>query len=309
MKRKFLSFILVLIFFLPFLVGLSACQKQQAKKGDGLHIVTSFYPIYAMTKYISGDLNDVKMIRTHSGIHAFEPSPNDIAAIYHSDLFIYHSHTLEAWAGSLDASSHHSKVTIFEASQSLPLDRVQGLEDMEVGKGIDPATLYDPHTWSDPILAAKEAKAIADKLSQLDSKHKEDYQARAKLFTKEAKAITENYREKFNKLKNRTFVTQHTAFSYLAKRFGLEQLGISGISPEQEPTARQLKEIRDFIKSYKIKTVFVEKNVSQKMAKTVAKSTGAQLKMLSPLEADPENNKSYLENVAENLEILYQELK
>ncbi|MFL4358145.1 zinc ABC transporter substrate-binding protein [Streptococcus uberis] len=294
---------------LPFLVGLSACQKQQAKKGDGLQIVTSFYPIYAMTKYISGDLNDVKMIRTHSGIHAFEPSPNDIAAIYHSDLFIYHSHTLEAWAGSLDASSHHSKVTIFEASQSLPLDRVQGLEDMEVGKGIDPATLYDPHTWSDPILAAKEAKAIADKLSQLDSKHKEDYQARAKLFTKEAKAITENYREKFNKLKNRTFVTQHTAFSYLAKRFGLEQLGISGISPEQEPTARQLKEIRDFIKSYKIKTVFVEKNVSQKMAKTVAKSTGAQLKMLSPLEADPENNKSYLENVAENLEILYQELK
>ncbi|WP_407573511.1 metal ABC transporter solute-binding protein, Zn/Mn family [Streptococcus uberis] len=309
MKRKFLSFILVLTFLLPFLVGLSACQKQQAKKGDGLQIVTSFYPIYAMTKYISGDLNDVKMIRTHSGIHAFEPSPNDIAAIYHSDLFIYHSHTLEAWAGSLDASSHHSKVTIFEASQSLPLDRVQGLEDMEVGKGIDPATLYDPHTWSDPILAAKEAKAIADKLSQLDSKHKEDYQARAKLFTKEAKAITENYREKFNKLKNRTFVTQHTAFSYLAKRFGLEQLGISGISPEQEPTARQLKEIRDFIKSYKIKTVFVEKNVSQKMAKTVAKSTGAQLKMLSPLEADPENNKSYLENVAENLEILYQELK
>ncbi|KKF56379.1 adhesion protein [Streptococcus uberis 6780] len=309
MKRKFLSFILVLTFFLPFLVGLSVCQKQHAKKGDGLHIVTSFYPIYAMTKYISGDLNDVKMIRTHSGIHAFEPSPNDIAAIYHSDLFIYHSHTLEAWAGSLDASSHHSKVTIFEASQSLPLDRVQGLEDMEVGKGIDPATLYDPHTWSDPILAAKEAKAIADKLSQLDSKHKEDYQARAKLIIKEAKAITENYREKFNKLKNRTFVTQHTAFSYLAKRFGLEQLGISGISPEQEPTARQLKEIRDFIKSYKIKTVFVEKNVSQKMAKTVAKSTGAQLKMLSPLEADPENNKSYLENVAENLEILYQELK
>lgn len=309
MKRKFLSFILVSTFFLPFLVGLSACQKQQVKKGDGLHIVTSFYPIYAMTKYISGDLNDVKMIRTHSGIHAFEPSPNDIAAIYHSDLFIYHSHTLEAWAGSLDASSHHSKVTIFEASQSLPLDKVQGLEDMEVGKGIDPATLYDPHTWSDPILAAKEAKAIADKLSQLDSKHKEDYQARAKLFTKEAKTITENYREKFNKLKNRTFVTQHTAFSYLAKRFGLEQLGISGISPEQEPTARQLKEIRDFINSYKIKTVFVEKNVSQKMAKTVAKSTGAQLKMLSPLEADPENNKSYLENVAENLEILYQELK
>ena len=69
-----------------------------------------------------------------------------------------------------------------------------------------------------------------------------------------------------------------------------------------------MKEIRDFIKQYKVKTIFVEKNVSQKMAKTVAKSTGAKLKTLSPLESDPKNQKTYLENVEENLEILYQEL-
>lgn len=104
-------------------------------------------------------------------------------------------------------------------------------------------------------------------------------------------------------------MTQHTAFSYLAKRFGLVQLGISGISPEQEPTARQLKEIRDFIKTYKVNTIFVEKNVSQKMAKTVAKSTGAKLKELSPLEIDPGENKAYLNYIEQNLEILYQELK
>lgn len=249
------------------------------------------------------------MIRIHSGIHSFEPSPNDIAAIYKSDLFIYHSHTLESWAGSMDASSHQSKVNIFEASQKLPLQKVQGLEEMEVGQGIDPATLYDPHTWSDPILAAKEAQAIADQLSKIDPKNKVKYQDKAKAFTKKAETVTKAYQDKFKKLKNRTFVTQHTAFSYLAKRFGLEQLGISDIFPEQEPTARQLTEIRDILKTYQIKTVFVEKNVSQKMAKTVAKSTGAKLKMLSPLEADPQNNNTYLENVKENLEVLYQELK
>ncbi|OJF72498.1 adhesion protein [Streptococcus bovimastitidis] len=307
LKRLRLFFLGILVF--PLLICLSACQSKSDKQAEGLRIVTSFYPIYAMTKYVSGDLNDIKMIHSTSGIHGYEPSANDVAAIYDADVFFYHSHTLESWAGQLDASAHHSKVQIMETSKGLPLDKVQGLEDMEVGKGIDPATLYDPHTWSDPILAAQEVQDIADKLSKLDPKNKAVYQENASNFSQEARAIAEGYKEKFKGIKKKTFVTQHTAFSYLAKRFGLIQLGISGISPDQEPTARQLKEIRDFIKTYKVKTIFVEKNVSQKMAKTVAKSTGAKLKELSPLEVDPGHQKSYLDYISENLEILYQELK
>lgn len=307
MKRK-LSLLGLLVLCLS-LVFLSACQKQAKPKNQGMQIVTSFYPVYAMTKYVSGDLNDVKMIQSRAGIHGFEPAPNDVAAIYDADMFIYHSHTLESWAGNLHASAHQSKVAIFEASKMLKLDKVEGLEDMEVGKGIDPATLYDPHTWSDPILAADEVDQIAKQLSKCDPKNRSVYQANAKRFRKAAEAITKEYQAKFKRLKKQTFVTQHTAFSYLAKRFHLRQLGIAGISPEQEPTARQLKEISDFIKTYHVKTIFVEKNVSQKTAKTVAKSTGVSLKTLSPLEADPQNNNSYLANVKENLDTLYQELK
>lgn len=79
--------------------------------------------------------------------------------------------------------------------------------------------------------------------------------------------MTQKYQKKFKNVSNKVFVTQHTAFSYLANRFGLTQLGISGISPEQEPTPRQLKEIRDFIKQYKVKTVFVEKMFLRKWQK------------------------------------------
>ena len=143
----------------------------------------------------------------------------------------------------------------------------------------------------------------------IDPKHQSIYEKNAKAFRKEASAINHVFQAKFKTVKARTFVTQHTAFSYLAKRYHLKQLGIAGISPEQEPTARQLTEIRDFIKTYQVKTIFVEKNVSQKLAKTVARTTGVKLKLLSPLEADPENNKSYLENVKENLTILYNELR
>ena len=151
---------------------LAACGQKESQSGKGMKIVTSFYPIYAMVKEVSGDLNDVRMIQSSSGIHSFEPSANDIAAIYDADVFVYHSHTLESWAGSLDPNLKKSKVKVLEASEGMTLDRVPGLEDVEAGEGVDEKTLYDPHTWLDPEKAGEEAQIIADKLSEVDSEHK-----------------------------------------------------------------------------------------------------------------------------------------
>ena len=270
-----------------------ACQSQKesspSSTSQGLKIVTSFYPIYSMVKSISGDLNDVRMIQSSSGIHDFEPSANDVAAIYDADVFVYHSRTLESWAGELD--------------------RVAGLEDVQAGEGVDEKTLYDPHTWLDPQKASEEAQIIADRLSELDSDHRDTYQANARKFQEEAKELTERYQKIFDKVPNKTFVTQHTAFSYLAKRFGLAQLGIAGISPEQEPSPRQLTEIEDFVKEHKVKTIFVESNASSKVAQTLVKATGVQIKELNPMEADPANKLSYLENLEKNLAVLAKDLK
>lgn len=295
-----------------FVLVLGACgQKtsQDSKEAKGMKIVTSFYPIYAMVKEISGDLNDVRMIQSSSGIHSFEPSANDIAAIYDADVFVYHSPTLESWAGSLDPSLQNSKVKVIEASDGMTLERVPGLEDMEAGKGVDEKTLYDPHTWLDPEKVAEEAQIIADKLSELDSANKDTYQKNAQSYSNKAHDLTNKYKPIFEKASQKTFVTQHTAFSYLAKRFGLNQLGIAGISPDQEPSPRQLSEIQDFVKTYRVKTIFTESNLSSKVADTLVKSTGVSLKTLNPLEADPQNDKSYLDNLEENFTILAQELK
>ena len=295
-----------------FVLILGACgQKgnQESKNAKGMKIVTSFYPVYAMVKEVSGDLNDVRMIQSSSGIHSYEPSANDIAAIYDADVFIYHSHTLESWAGSLDPSLQNSKVRVIEASDGMTLERVPGLEDMDAGKGIDEKTLYDPHTWLDPEKVAEEAQIIADKLSELDSANKAIYQKNAQSFSHKAHELTKKYQPIFEKSSQKTFVTQHTAFSYLSKRFGLNQLGIAGISPDQEPNPRQLAEIQEFVKTYKVKTIFTESNASSKVAETLIKSTGVSLKTLNPLEADPQNDKSYLDNLEEDIAILAEELK
>ena len=144
-----------MLLFSVLIFTLGACSKKETQEVKGMKIVTSFYPIYAMVKEVSGDLNDVRMIQSSSGIHSFEPSANDIAAIYDADVFIYHSHTLESWAGSLDPNLKKSKVKVLEASEGMALERVPGLEDIKAGDGVDEKTLYDPHTWLDPLKAAE----------------------------------------------------------------------------------------------------------------------------------------------------------
>ena len=309
MKKRSVLWLMLAFFALV----LGACGQNAGQDNSnetkGMKIVTSFYPVYAMVKEVSGDLNDVRMIQSSSGIHSYEPSANDIAAIYDADIFIYHSHTLESWAGSLDPSLQKSKVKVIEASDGMTLERVPGLEDMDAGDGVDEKTLYDPHTWLDPEKVAEEAQIIADKLSEQDSANKETYQKNAQNFSAKAQDLTKKYQPIFEKSSQKTFVTQHTAFSYLSKRFDLNQLGIAGISPDQEPSPRQLTEIQEFVKTYKVKTIFTESNVSSKVADTLVKSTGVSLKTLNPLEADPQNDKSYLENLEENMAILAQELK
>ena len=109
------------------------------------------------------------------GFTLFEPSASDIAAIYDADIFVYHSRTLESWAGGLDPNLQKSKVKVLEASEGMTLERVPGLEDVEADEGVDEKTLYDPHTWLDPEKAAEEATLIAKRLSEVDPKHRDVY--------------------------------------------------------------------------------------------------------------------------------------
>lgn len=289
---------------------LMACsvQKEASQVQSGMRIVTSFYPIYSLVKEVSGDKNDVRMIGSRSGIHSYEPSAADIRAIYDADVFVYHSRILESWAGRLDPNLQGSSVKVLEASTSLPLSKVPGLEDMEVGQGIDEASLYDPHTWLDPVLVGQEAVEIGELLAESDPENADYYRKNAKALDGNAKKLAEKYIPIFAKASSKTFVTQHTAFSYTAQRFGLKQLGIAGVS-EEEPSPRQLAEIKEFVDTYKVQTIFTEKGTSDKLAKALATSTGVDLKVLDPLEADPENNLTYLENLEQVLETLAQELK
>lgn len=301
--QKVLIFVLSVVCCMPFHLAHSA---------ETLEIVTSFYPMYAITKEVVGDKHTIKMINSGNGIHGFEPSAADVAAIYDADIFIYHSKTLESWTKNYEVNiqqSGNSDVVLVEASQGMELLKVPGLEGMELLAGKDASTLYDPHTWLDPIEVGAEAMLIATRLGEIDPENADYYKANAQKMMDEANRLVEAYTPIFAALKHKTFVTQHTAFSYLANRFGLEQLGIAGVSSEIEASPKQLEEVQQFIQEYQVKTIFTEPNVSDRAAKIIAEATGVKIEVLSPLESDPHNDLSFMENLENNLKILSNALK
>lgn len=275
-----------------------------------LTIVTSFYPLYAMTQEIVGDKHEVMMIDSQKGIHGFEPSAKDVATIYDADVFIYHTSTLESWTRNMKSNLASQNVTVIEAGRELTLHKVEGLDGVEEIKGMNTESMYDPHSWLDPIEAAHEANLIAAELAKIDSTHADFFLNNAQNMTEKAERIVAEYQDKFTSLQQKTFVTQHTAFSYLASRFGLTQLGISGVSSDVEPTSKQLIDIQKFVTKYQVHTIFVEPNVNDKAAKVISDGTGAKLVEMSPMEVVPNDDKgNYLDNLTAQIEILYNELK
>lgn len=301
---KQVGLLLITVLSLVSSVPLTGQAEETGKK-----IVTSFYPMYAITSEVVGDLQEVQMINSGQGIHGFEPSANDIAGIYDADIFVYHSNTLESWTKNLETNMKDRGIKVIQASQGLELKKVPGLEDVKAEGDKDQANLYDPHSWLDPLEAAREAEKIGQAMAEIDPDNADTYKANAKAFSDKAQALVDKYQAIFEQKENKVFVTQHTAFYYLAERFGLKQLGVSGITSQAEPSAKQIQEVMKFVQKYKVDTIFIEPNVSDKAAKVISDNTGVEMVTLSPLESDPQNDASFLDNLDGQLQILSDYMK
>ncbi|MGX4686452.1 metal ABC transporter substrate-binding protein [Vagococcus sp. JNUCC 83] len=293
------------------LVGLLvACGKQttqQKKDDDKLHIVTSFYPMYDFAKKVTGNKADVTVL-TEAGVepHDYEPSAKDLAKIQNADVFIYNSNEMETWVRDVLASIDTKKVKVIEASQGI--DLMEASEEDEHETEDSHNHQLDPHVWLDPVLAKKEVETITKGLVEVDTPNKDSYEKQSADFIKKLDELNQAYVDATKDASQKTFVTQHTAFSYLAKQYGLKQVAISGISPDQEPTPKDLKHIEDLVKKDNIKIIYTESSASSKVAETITSATGATLSELNPLESltqkQMDDGEDYLSVMYTNLDHL-----
>ena len=268
---------------------LTGCGTQPADTaaGDGrLRVLTSFYPMYDFACKIGGDCIDVtNMVPSGTEPHDWEPSTNDLKNLEKADVFIYNGADMEPWADDL-LVSRSDTLRVVEASETVELRTTDG-EHEHAHEHEDAGHHhgdFDPHVWLDPENAKIEMEAIRDALCAADPENSTVFQSNYEKYAAELDALDAEFREKLAPLPNRTIVVAHEAFGYLCDAYGLTQVGIEGLSPDSEPDPGRMAEVIDFVREHSISTIFFEELVSPKVAEAIASETGAQAKMLSPLE-------------------------
>ncbi len=274
--------------------------------GGKRSVVTSFYPLQLAAERIGGDLVTVSTL-TKPGAepHDVELGAQDLAGLLRADLVVYSAGFQPAVDEGVEQVAPER---VLEVSQAARLD-LEPTADEHEGESAEQHAEHsgaDPHFWLDPQRYADVAEAIGARLAADDPANAAAYARNTDAFVGELEALDEELSTGLASCSIKTLVTSHAAFAYLADRYGFEQHGISGLSPEVEPSAADLNEIAELVKAEGVTTIYQETLVEPHFAQTVASSTGASLATLDPIEGinDQSAGKDYFEVMRSNLETL-----
>lgn len=286
-KRVFISLLIIglSLFF-------TACGKsgtnQKAKDTNGKLIVyTSIYVLEDFAKKIGGKHVEVRnLVPVGVEPHDYEPSTKDLLLLQESDVFLYNGSGMETWVEKTLSNLAKEKTLVVNTTEKLQLLKrtEQGHGHKHGGESSHHNDSYDPHVWLDPTLAKQQALQIRNAFIQKDPEHRVDYETNYADLERKLTQLDQEFMDMVKVAPKKEFVTSHDAFQYLSKRYGLTQIAISGISPQDEPSPRELKEIVEIARKHQVKYILFETLVSSKVADVVRNEMKAEALVLNPLE-------------------------
>jgi zinc transport system substrate-binding protein len=277
MNKKIKIIICLLLGFIAigFLALILNNLQKPSVRSNKLQVAASFYPLYFFSQQIGGEKASVINI-TPAGAepHDYEPTAQDITQIEKSKLLILNGGGLEAWGENIKQNLNAKNIIIVTVGEGLINPQV--LESRE--------NITDPHIWLSPPLAKEIVDKITQGYIQIDSANKKYYQANRDTLKTELTKLDNEYRQELGTCLEKTFITSHSAFGYLASTYGLHQVPIAGLSPDAEPSPQQLAAIVKFAKANNVKYIFFENLISPKLSNTIANEVGAKTLVLNPIE-------------------------
>ena len=288
-----------------------------------LSVAVSFYPIQYLAETIGGDhVSVTSLTPTNVEPHDYDLSGKEvISTLEGSSLVAY----VAGFQPSLDkAVTQISGPTVVDLSGEVDLRHHEGVEDEdEHGEASDGATekateatgeagheghdhdagSLDPHFWLDPVRMKSAATAVEEALAAADPDNADDYKANLDSLTTTLDGLDSSYQGGLTQCERKTFITSHAAFGYLADRYRLTQVSISGIDPEAEPSAADIAAAKKAVEDTDSTTIFTEELLSPEIADAIASETGATTDVLSPIESAPEDT-DYAGAMSNNLDAL-----
>jgi zinc transport system substrate-binding protein len=280
MKGKIILVIVGLVISGMGIFALFQIKGAKPKDNDAgkIKVITTLFPLYDMAKTIGGDKADVSLlILPGMEPHTFEPKPSDIIKINQADCFVYTGRFMEPWAADIIKGITNKNLIVVDASNGTHMIPAEFH-----GKD-EPQGALDPHIWLDFANARIMAGNIAAALEAKDPADQAFFKQRAADYDAKLAELDAAFRTTLNACKGREIVYGgHYAFGYLARRYGLRYVAAQGVSPNAEPTAKDLVRLVQQIKKDKIRYVFYEELTSPKIAETIAGETRAKLLLLNP---------------------------
>ncbi len=321
MKRNWRILVSLSITLLALML-LAGCSSNKGKATDSagspkIKIVATVYPVYEFVKQVGGDKVDVVMlIPPGAEPHDWEPTAKDITRLKDAKIFAYHGAGFEPVEKLLTKDVLGTTLPV-EVSKGVAKLAAHHDEDQHKKEDNHKEAKHDhegdSHMWLDPLSAQQEVNNILAALITVDEKNATYYKENAEKFNKQLAELDQDYKKSLATISRKDVITSHEAFGYLATRYGLNQVGIMGLSPDAEPTPDKMAEITKFCREHQVKYIFFETLASPKLAQTIAKETGAELLVLNPIEnlteEEMKQGKNYLIIMRENLANLVKALK
>jgi manganese/iron transport system substrate-binding protein len=269
-------------------------------EGEKLKVVATTSIVADVVQNVGGDLIDLTvLVPLGADPHAFEPTPQDAAAVADAHVVFVNGAGLEVFLGPLLESAGEG-VTVVPVSDGIELRQFEGAHAREHEEREEEYAEehekeheeeggyhrggFDPHTWFDPHNVIVWTHNIEHTLSTLDPDNAEACAANASAYEAELQELDAWIREQLAQVPeaNRKLVTDHTAFSYFVHQYGFEQIGalFPGYSTLAEPSAQDLAVLEDAIREFDARAVFVGLTVNPDLAQRVTDDTGTQLVFL-----------------------------
>jgi len=296
-------------------LALSACGSADAnadsRGGDRIAVVASFYPLQFATEQIGGDHVAVtSLTRPGAEPHDIELTPRDVATVSKAGLVVYEKGLQGAVDKAVESEAGDRGFNIAPAARlNLLFQPTVGAEPTTTSAesaGENASGTTDPHFWLDPQRYSDVAKAISARLSSVDPAHKADYERNARAFEDRLATLGHEFETGLASCERKDIVTSHAAFGYLSERFGMRQIAINGLSPDQEPQAGDLAAVSRYARAHGVTTIYAETLVSPAIAQTVASEAGATMATLDPIEGltSKSAGRDYFEVMRSNLKAL-----
>jgi zinc transport system substrate-binding protein len=263
-----------------------------ARSGGKTSVVAAFYPLaYAAERIGGSQVSVTNLTPPGSEPHDIELAPKAVAQIERADVVLYLSHGFQPAVSDAVKQARGTRVDI-----------LAGLS-LHANIGGEAGLTADPHVWLDPVLFAQVVKRIGAALHR---------PARAAALVADLHRLDRLYRTGLAHCLRKDIVTSHAAFGYLAQRYGLTQVPITGLAPDVEPTAGQLAHVVRIVRKTHTTTIFFERLVSARLSDTVARETGSRTAVLDPIEgltpSEQSHGETYLTLMQQNLRALQKAL-